>query len=355
MKKILVTGAGGSAAHNFIESLRISAEKYYIVGTDISPYHIELSDVNKKYVIPPVNNSNYLKILNKIIKLENIDFVHPQPDTEVSFLSRNRERVKAKLFLPDKKTIELCQNKMNLLDVLYKANIPTGQSYLIKDAKSLRKSINLLLKNNTKIWIRAIRGAGSKASLPIINFDQAKFWISYWKSMKNLNWDDFMLTEFLPGKEFAFQSLWKNGKLITSQVRERVEYLYGNLTPSGQTSTPSVARTVAREDVNLTATKAVLAADPNATGIFCVDLKTNKDGVACVTEINAGRFFTTSNFFAHAGSNMPEIYVKMAFGEKLPDHPIYNPLPENLYWVRMVDMGYKLVKNNEWESINLVK
>ena len=59
--------------------------------------------------------------------------------------------------------------------------------------------------------------------------------------------------------EFAWQSLWYNGELVTSQARERLEYIFGNLTPSGQTSSPSVAKTVNRDDVNEAGKNAVLA------------------------------------------------------------------------------------------------
>ncbi len=36
------------------------------------------------------------------------------------------------------------------------------------------------------------------------------------------------------------------------------------------------------------------------------------------TEINIGRFFTTIHFFTQAGLNMPEIFMKLAFGEPVP-------------------------------------
>jgi carbamoyl-phosphate synthase large subunit len=70
-----------------------------------------------------------------------------------------------------------------------------------------------------------------------------------------------------------------------------------------------------------------------------------------VTEINVGRFFTTSNFFAHAGLNMPDMYLQLGLGNQLAERPaVYNPLPDDLYWVRMIDMGYRLVKDGEWTS-----
>ena len=65
-----------------------------------------------------------------------------------------------------------------------------------------------------------------------------------------------------------------------------------------------------------------------------------------VTEINAGRFFTTSNFFAAAGINMPDMLVRCALGEDV--EPIGTaPLRAGLYWIRMVDMGYVLVPEEE--------
>jgi carbamoyl-phosphate synthase large subunit len=71
-------------------------------------------------------------------------------------------------------------------------------------------------------------------------------------------------------------------------------------------------------------------------------MKEGVDGRPKVTEINAGRFFTTSNFFAHAGLNMPDLAMRGARGETLPTLGS-SPLPADLYWIRMVDMGFRIV------------
>lgn len=353
MKKILVTGCGGAAAANFVASLRAADEDFFIIGTDTNKFHLELADADIRYILPAASEPKYLEKLNEIIEKEKADFVHPQPDPEVLFLSRNREHVKTGLFLPSKETIEICQNKMELIAHLKENQIPTAESYIVENEIALSNYVNELLENNEKVWLRAIRGAGARASLPIKNSLHGKAWIEYWESMKGIGYNEFMVSEFLPGKEFAFQSIWKDGKLVTSQARERVEYLFGYLTPSGQTSSPSIACTVHRDDVNKIATKAVLSLDENATGVFCVDLKENKEGIPCITEINAGRFFTTSNFFSTAGSNMPFYYIKMAFGETLPELSQYNPLEKNLYWIRGMDMGFKLVKGDQLSAKEL--
>ncbi len=350
MKRILVTGAGGSAANNFIDSLRITKEKFYIVGTDIKKYHLELANVDKRYILPPASSSNYIKKLKWLIKLERIEMLHAQPDPEVITIAKNQKLIPAITFLPNEKTIEISQNKFKSFQILTQKGVPAPQSFLIENEKSLRNAIAKIVKNHTFAWIRAIHGAGSRASLPVQNFAQALSWIKYWEEVKNIGFGEFMVSEMLPGKEFAFQSLWNKGDLVTSQARERLEYIFGNLTVSGQTSSPSVAKTISRKDVDDTSINAILAIDPKPHGIFSLDLKEDKLGKPRVTEINAGRFFTTINFYSHAGLNLPLIYVKLAFGEKIKKPPKYNPLPPNLYWVRMVDMGYKLVKNKKWTS-----
>ena len=130
-------------------------------------------------------------------------------------------------------------------------------------------------------------------------------------------------------------------------ARERLAYVFGNRMPSGQSSSPTIAKTVHNKQVNDTATAGIKALDPWANGIFCVDLKENKDGVPCITEINAGRFFTTSIFFSTAGCNMPYYYILSAFGEYLAPLPRYDALPMELYWVRQIDCGERLIKGGE--------
>jgi hypothetical protein len=352
--RILVTGAGGAPASNFIASLRLRPKlEFFIVGADIDKMHLELTDgLDKKYILPVVDHPDYLKKLNKIIVLEKIDFVHSQTEPEVWFLSHNIGKIKAKTLFPNPKTLEITYDKQVLNNVLAAAKVKVPKTYHFKTVAQLEESLKKALRSNTKAWLRSKSGAGSKASLPVNTVLQVRGWLDYWKKTKNLSVEDFMLSEFLPGKEFAFQSVWYEGKIITSMARERVEYLFGHLFPSGQSSSPSIAKTVHRKDVNELATKAVLAVDPKATGIFCVDVKENLKAEPCVTEINAGRFFTTSNNFSTAGLNMPYYYILLGMGlkNKLPKIPRYNGIPAGWYWLRMIDMGYKLVKGEKWSS-----
>jgi biotin carboxylase len=349
VRRILVTGAGGAPAANFVDSLRQANEEFHIVGADASPFMVELAAVETRYVIPRADDEAYIDELNSVIEAEGVEFVHPQPDQEVALLARRRAELRTRTFLPSPETVDLCQDKARLTMTLRDAGLRTPRFAVATSRESLVAAASSVVREHGRAWVRARRGAGSRAALPVSSGELAGNWADYWVNERGLAYADFMVSEFLPGPEFAYQSLWRGGELVSAGVRERVEYLFGHLFPSGQSSSPSVARTVDRPDVEETAAAAVRAADPEADGVFCVDLKEDGAGRPLVTEINAGRFFTTSNFFARAGLNMPYWYVKLGLGEELPELPP-SGLDEGIYWIRMIDVGYKLVRDGEWTS-----
>jgi biotin carboxylase len=350
VRRIIVTGAGGAAAANFVHSLRLAPEPFHVVGTDANKHHLELAPVDERYLLPKADDPGYVDALNELIEREGAELVHPQPEEEVLVLSREHDRVKARTFLPSAAAVELCQDKAAFAACMADAGLPSPRFARAESEDALREATASILEERERAWVRAVRGAGARASLPVSSSEQAVAWARYWIEMRGFAVEDFMVSEFLPGREFAFQSLWRDGELVTSAARERLEYVFGHLMPSGQSSSPSVARTVRRDDVNELASDAVRAVDSRATGVFCVDLKEDEGGRPLVTEINAGRFFTTSNFFAEAGANMPYEYVCLAYGEKVNGLARYDAVEEGLYWVRMIDMGYKLVREGEWRS-----
>jgi len=350
VKRILVTGAGGPAGVNFIMSLRIVSERFFIVGTEANQDYLHLASTDKKYSVPTAMESNYIDELNYIIRKEKVEFVHPQPDIEVAVISENRERLEADVFLPAKKTIRTCQDKLETAKLWLKKNVPVARIIELRKESDVDKAFQEL---GGTIWIRARHGAGGRGSTPASSRETALPWIKYWRSRQK-DWE-FIAQERLPGRNIGFHSLWKNGELITSMARERIEYIYPNLAPSGVTGTPAIQRTIHDKIVNKIGTEAVLAIDPNFQGIACVDLKDNKEGTPCATEINAGRMFTTSFFFSYASkalrkdyfANIPYLYIKAAYNEKMPKMPQYDTLPKGVYWIRHIDAPAKLVRDGK--------
>lgn len=348
MKRVLVTGAGGPAGVNFVRSLRAAEEKMWIVGCDVNRYHLEWPELDAAYEAPRCDEPGYVDFLNDVIEREQVALVHPQPDVEVRVISERRDELVANVFLPARATIALLQDKHRSGERWAAAGIARTPSLLVSDRADLERAASEL---GLPFWLRATEGAGGIGSTPVEDVDVALHWIEYWR-LRGRAWS-WVAQELLPGANLAFTSLWSGGALICSQVRERCEYIYPYLAPSGVTGTPVDAVTVQRPDVDELATRAVLAVDPAATGIFCVDLKEDAEGVPRPTEINCGRFFTTSYFFTAAGINFPHLYVKLAFGEALPAVPSYGALPAGLHWVRHMDCPAVLCREQSLRSVPL--
>jgi carbamoylphosphate synthase large subunit len=330
-------------------SLRAAPEKITLVGAEANEYFIHLAATNPTHRVPLAKEPVYIERLNEIIQKEHIEFLHAQPDVEVEVVSEKREKLDAPVFLPSKAAVKACQDKLESAKVWKKKNVPVARTIEVRKEEDIDRAF---AEFGSPIWVRARHGAGGKGSTPADNRETAVEWIKYWKSRK-VDWE-FIAQEHLPGNNIAFHSLWKDGELVTSMARERLEYIYAYLAPSGITGTPAVQRTVHNDAVNKVGTEAVLSIDPKFSGIASVDLKENSEGVPCVTEINPGRMFTTSYFFSFASktlrkdycANIPYLYVRLAFKEEIPEMPKYNVLPKEVYWIRHMDAPGRLVKDN---------
>jgi len=353
MKNILVTGAGGPAGVNFCKSLKISREDFRIIGTDVNDYHMHLMEADVKYKTPRADDDSYLEVLNKIIKKEEVDLVHPQPDIEVFYVGSYRDSINAKVFLPKQETIALCQDKelTSLMLRIKDKPAPKTLPLLKHDKKGeimnnlKTETINEFFEHlGSPMWVRATKGAGGRGSTIAHTPETVLNWCNYWRS-RDKKWD-FIAQEYLSGRNIAFHSVWKKGELISSMARERLEYIYPYLSPSGITGTPVVQRTVHDSKINNIGPEVIKTLDPEYDGVACVDFKENRRGDPFVTEINPGRFFTTSFFFTRAGLNLPYIYVKTALEESIKGYiPLYNGLPKDFYWIRHIDCRAKLLRD----------
>lgn len=345
MSTILLTGAGGSASSNVAAALTAAGRGHRLIGADTSAEHLHLAPMEERWLLPRADDPSYVETLIALLEETSADVLHAQPDPEVLVIGAHRELLPAATYLPGQEVLELAADKLACASRLAAAGVGVPEAHVLDDAEAAA-TVAGMLQRHPRLWIRARRGAGARASLPVSSVDQALAWISWWVAEKGMQPSDFMASELLPGREFAWQSLWADGELVAAQARERVEYLYGHLAPSGQSSTPAVARTVRVPAIDELGEAAVRAIDPRPRGLYCIDIKEAADGSPRVTEINAGRFFTTANFFPAAGLNMPDMLIRLALGEHI--EPVgASPLPADLYWIRMVDMGFQLVPGDE--------
>jgi hypothetical protein len=87
------------------------------------------------------------------------------------------------------------------------------------------------------------------------------------------------------------------------------------------------------------AERAVRAVDEHPHGVFAVDLREDEHGWPAPTEINAGRFPTTSPLYSELGANLCDMAARAAVGERLEvlGNDIY---PEDATLIRHIDCGH---------------
>jgi len=346
IKRILVGGAGGAPSLNFIRSLRDSKEKFYLIGVTCNKYDLckSIGLVDRYFLVPPAKDEqDYVPVVKQIIKETRPDFFHAQNDEEVFVVSKYRDEWGVSTFLPRHEVVEICQDKFKSAEAWKDAGMKVPKTYMINSEKDLKDAFR---KIKGKVWVRAISGAFGKWSLPTDNFNFARHWINYYKG-----WGNFSVAEYLSPDSITWLSIWKNGQLLVAQGRKRLYWEFGNRSVSGVTGITGTGVTVSDSKLDKLAIKAIQAIDDCPHGIYGVDLTYDRDGAANPTEINIGRFFTTHQFFTEAGLNMPYIYIKAAFGEKLPAiRKKINPLPDGLAWVRGMDVEPVLIPYKEIQS-----
>src|SRR3989442_11311950 len=97
-------------------------------------------------------------------------------------------------------------------------------------------------------------------------------------------------------------SIWNEGKLVTSMVRERLSWVGHRMVGSGGTS--KLNRAVHSNKLNTTALEAINAVSEKPHGIFCVDLQVHRRRIPRRTEFNR-RFTTNVHYLTLASFHLP--------------------------------------------------
>jgi len=332
--RVVITGAGGGGANNIISTIK-EREKYDLIGFDISSYKVARANVDSRFVVPPASSPDYEEKICEIINKEKPDLIIPTNDPEVEKLSEIRDNLKTELFFPDHASVALCLNKWKFHNFAIENGIRVAETYHVTSLDDIEPIFSKL--NSELLWCRAIKGAGSKGATKVKDSEQAKWWIKYWNEMRGMQISDFTISEFLPGKDFACQSTWKNGRLILMKAAERLSYIEAASRPSNMSSSPELAKTVYDKNLfDFCIDVIEKLSDGKAHGNYDIDIKMNSKNELCVTEINIGRFFMITNLFNLSGEHsMIDTYLKLAIG----DNPnISNPFDfSEKYLIRSLD------------------
>jgi len=328
--------AGTGACNNLIRSLRAGDAGVYIVGCNNDRFTLKQSSANRLYLTPPVAAAEFGTALLRLVNHEKIDLVIPSGDGDVLALSGLRDQLGSRCFLPEREVIDLCQDKFKLTQFLMARDVPVPATRPVADLNGLGEIFKQLGRQRP-LWCRVRAGSRSLGAAPVKTVAQARGWIRYWEDMRGVPADRFTLSEYLPGRDFMCMSLWHQGRMVLVTTFEKLSYFGGESHPSGKSSLSSLAKTIIDYRLVDICQQAICALAPTVSGAFSVDLKEDVEGIPCITEINAGRFFIGMTAFDDVSRhNTTTALIKLSLGEPLDLTDSYVTVPDH-YVVRDLD------------------
>ncbi len=322
-----------------------NGDEYFIVGTDCDKYNIHRAAVHKTYLCPKATQNTYIPFIKNIIKEENIDFLHSQPEIEAFMIGKDRHEIIAtgcKLFMPPQETINLLRDKGESVKLWKQAGIKVPETIEIHNENDLKRAF---AKFGQEIWLRETIGAAGRGSLSKPTYEMALAHINARKI-----WGKTIVSEHLTTDTITWQSIWHNGKLVVAQARKRLYWAFGNRAQSGVTGLTGTGVTVRDPELDKLAIRCISVSGQKPHGIFSVDFTYDKDGIPNPTEINIAKFFTTHHFITKTGCNMPQILVQLAFDEYKGAYNVLNPCKPNMYWIRGIDVLPVLMHESEIQA-----
>lgn len=348
-RHVLVTGVGGIGGVNFVTSLRLAEKqsdqkvRYFIVGTEYNKYYIDFAELDSRVKTPKHSDANFLPTIVKLLTQHKIQFIHPQPSVEAKVISSIKHDLPAKSYLPKPEDIML--DKHLIAERLALEGVPVPAT---RKAGSQNDIESAFADFGNPLWLRARSGAGGRLGLKVKSVEEANLWIKFNQLQGRASAEEFLIHEYLPGRDLAFDSLWHDGKLLLCFSRERLEYPLRNISLSGITGTPSVARILYESEITETGIAAVKALDPKPHGFFSVDMKEDADGRPKVTEVD-GKWHTTAALWGYAFAkayekpelNLAHNYVEIGSGLRSAgdEDTIVDFFPKDHYLIRQMDSG----------------
>ena len=333
---VLVTGAGSGRGNNLIRSLQSGPDRIEVTGCNHDPFLLKRSEASWSFRAPQPSDPGFAAACRAIVESRVIDLIIPSSDEDALALAKIADALPCRTYLPPAATIELCQDKFALYELLRLHDVPVPETFAIRGRADVISSFRRL-DRHPLLWCRMRHGSGSKGATKVKDAEQAWSWITYWNDMREAPIEEFTLSEYLPGRDYNVQGLWDEGENVLIKMCERLSYLDGQNRPSGMSSTPALAKTLCDHRILDLCDYAVRTIAPKASGVFNLDVKEDGRGQAKITEINAGRFAMITNIYDFTGEhNMVQAYVRLALGQT-PQITRVRDIEPDYYLIREYD------------------
>lgn len=247
------------------------------------------SYVFKNYIpdMPMIAAENFLEQFNRVLSEYKIDVIFPTHDTVAVFLSEHRDQINAKLIVADKKTTEICRDKVKTYQALAEYDF-------------IPKTYDRITE--FPVFIKPIEGQGAQG-IKLIK-TQADI-------PADIDWSKYVICEYLPGEEYTVDCLTdKNGQLVAVSPRSRDRVMAGvSVAARSQPLTDDIR--VIAEQINQTL---------NFMGLWFFQIKRDINNQWKLLEVST-RCAGTMCLTRARGMNLPLLSVYTAMGYDVTVQP----------------------------------
>jgi carbamoyl-phosphate synthase large subunit len=285
--------------------------KGQIVALDIDPLAPALQLADRPYIVPRLNNAEYIPTLTEICRRESIDLIFPLIDPDIPMLDQHRETIEAtgaRLAVVRQRAVEIISDKWETFEFFRSIDLPVPRSWLPEHRADIPDEYPLFIKPRF--------GSAGKNIFKVNNQKELDFFLEYVPQP--------IVQEYLPGPEITNDLVCDlQGSVMAVVSRRRIEVRWGE-----------VAKGVTFYDPAIGAACVKVAEALPAVGPITLQCMM-KDEVPYFTEINA-RLGGGVPLGIAAGVNSPALFIAQAAGHAV-DIPPLGTYEMGLYLTRYDD------------------
>lgn len=286
-----------------------------VIGTNSEAFTSGMLACDKSFVVPHVNDKEYIPTLLKIAKDENVSMIVSLFDIDLPYLAKAKNIFKEnniEVVISSEKVIDISNDKLHTYNFLKNHGFNTPKTFICLD------EVVDFIKNGDleyPLYIKPRFGMGSIGVYKVDNIDELSFFYNYVKKqikesylskLSSENLDEMVLIqESILGQEFGIDILNDlNGKYVMSVVKEKIAMR------SGETDGSIVVK-------NQELYKLSKNLSEKLAHVGNLDIDVLYDGKNYyILEFNA-RFGGGFPFSYLAGADFPSLLIKMVKNEKI--------------------------------------
>lgn len=218
----------------FQNALRILGLKGSIIALDIDPLAPALQIADRAYLVPRLDDPEFVSILIGICRRHEVSIVFPLTDWDIPILAERREEIEltgCRVAVVSREAARITTDKWITFNFFQRLGLPTPRSWLPSDVDPDRVEYPLFIKPRL--------GSAAMGTYKVRDSRELAFFLKYVHNP--------IVQEYLPGPEITSDLICDlEGVLLGIVCRQRIEVRWGEVTKGVTVENPEIIQACAR-------------------------------------------------------------------------------------------------------------